>query len=161
MPTRPPKKWFYAAVRSIGRHRPGVDDPEALAAWIWHHGATETTKREILRAERAWKRAGGLARTYNPDKGRWRRLSGGKRRGYFPLGPRLGPTHYTYYIDLDERGEFRADVRDENDKAVFDIDGYEIFEDGFMRDQTDMRGLLAYMIDLGIAREGDSLSLVV
>lgn len=66
------------------------------------------------------------------------------------------PRHLEYFIDLDERGEFRADVRD-GSKTIFDIEGFDIFEDGFMRDQSDIGGLLTYLKDLGVARAGDSL----
>ena len=43
-----------------------------------------------------------------------------------------------YYIDMDERGEFRASVRDHYDNTVLEIDD-SIFEDGFMRHKHDMR----------------------
>jgi hypothetical protein len=41
---RPPKKWFDETVAAL-RQRGGVDDPEALANWIWHdHGKAEKAK---------------------------------------------------------------------------------------------------------------------
>jgi len=64
---------------------------------------------------------------------------------------------YTYYINLDERGEFYADVRDVDDKTIFEIKGFEIFEDGFMRHSQDTEGLYEYLIDLGIITGNDSL----
>lgn len=57
MPARPPKAWFRRAVLAIRRNRT-ITDPEALAAWMWYHGMKETTKAEILRAERSRKRKG-------------------------------------------------------------------------------------------------------
>jgi len=58
-----------------------------------------------------------------------------------------------YYINLDERGEFFADVRDIEGQTVMEIHGFDIFEDGFMRHKDDLDGLLEYMIDMGIAPE--------
>jgi len=55
-----------------------------------------------------------------------------------------------YYINLDERGEFFADVRDCLGQTVMEIHGFDIFEDGFMSHANDINGLLEYMIDLGI-----------
>ena len=37
---------------------------------------------------------------------------------------------YRYFINLDERGEFYADVRNVRDRSIFEIKGFEIFEDG-------------------------------
>lgn len=61
-----------------------------------------------------------------------------------------------YFINLDERGEFFADVRRE-DETVFQIHGFDIFEDGFMRHKDDMPGLLDYLRQLGIADKDDTL----
>lgn len=58
--------------------------------------------------------------------------------------------HYGYYINLDERGEFYADVRDPTGKTVFEIHGFEIFEDGFMSSKEDLSGLQEYLGDLGV-----------
>lgn len=64
---------------------------------------------------------------------------------------------FGYYINLDERGEFYADVRDQNEKTVFEIHGFEIFEDGFMRDKNDLKGLKEHLVDLGIMSKDDEL----
>ena len=48
---------------------------------------------------------------------------------------------YEYFINLDERGEFDADVRDPDGNTVFEIKGFEIFEDGFMEHKHDLEGL--------------------
>lgn len=74
---------------------------------------------------------------------------------------------YGYYINLDERGEFNADVRDRSGKTVFEIkagsdnqDESSIFEDGFMSDKTDIDGLCAYLQDIGIIpKNGKILSM--
>lgn len=60
------------------------------------------------------------------------------------------PGVYSYFINLDERGEFFADVRNTNGKTVFEIHGFEIFEDGFMKHKRDLRGLEEYLKSLGI-----------
>ncbi len=62
-----------------------------------------------------------------------------------------------FHINLDERGEFFADVRNAEDETVFEIHGFDIFEDGFMRDKEDMAGLLEYLVQLGIAERGATL----
>ena len=59
--------------------------------------------------------------------------------------------NYEYYINLDERGEFYADVRRESDGAtVYEIHGFDIFEDGFMRHKHDIDGLASYLIDVSV-----------
>jgi hypothetical protein len=70
-----------------------------------------------------------------------------------------------YFINLDERGSFSADVRDAAGKTLFEIKaGNEleegetsIFEDGFMKHKHDMDGLADYLTDLGIAPCGAML----
>lgn len=64
---------------------------------------------------------------------------------------------FEYYINLDERGEFFADVRDESGNTVFELHGYQMFDDGFMSDSDDMDGLKAYLIEQGIMSEEDKL----
>jgi hypothetical protein len=72
---------------------------------------------------------------------------------------------YEYYIDLDERGSFFADVRDENGKTVFEIKAGDalaenessIFDDGFMKNGSDIDGMHDYLVDLGIMQAGDNL----
>lgn len=64
---------------------------------------------------------------------------------------------YGYIIDLDERGEFRASVRDLRDEIVFEIEGFEIFEDGFMRHRDDIDGLHQHLITLGILPKDSEL----
>lgn len=54
-----------------------------------------------------------------------------------------------YYINLDERGEFHADVR-RDDKTIFEIKGFEIFEDGVMKHKNDLEGLFDYLNHLGL-----------
>jgi len=64
---------------------------------------------------------------------------------------------YKYYIDLDERGEFDADVRNEAEDTVFTIKGFEIFEDDYMKHSKDIDGLKDHLVSLGIMKPGDNL----
>jgi len=64
---------------------------------------------------------------------------------------------FSYYINLDERGEFFADVRDHADNTVLEIHGVDIFEDGFMSHKYDLDGLRDYMATLGICTRDDNI----
>ena len=76
---------------------------------------------------------------------------------------------YQYFINLDDRGSFRADVRrgDCNGETVFEIragneleeDETSIFEDGYLKHGRDLAGLENYLKDLGIMKEGDELEM--
>ena len=57
---------------------------------------------------------------------------------------------FTYHINLDERGEFNADVRDCNDTTVFEFSGGWMFEDGFMDNKKDVDGLASYLASIGL-----------
>ncbi len=64
-----------------------------------------------------------------------------------PIGD---PVKWHYWIDLDERGEFKATVYNSSGRAVYSIDGFEIFEDGFMKYKEDVHGLEEYLKSLGV-----------
>lgn len=72
---------------------------------------------------------------------------------------------YGYYIDLDERGSFAADVRDAANKTIFEIRAGDelaegessIFDDGFMRDKNDLAGLQEYLQQLGVIAAADEV----
>jgi hypothetical protein len=64
MPERPPRKWFYHAVKRISEERPEATDPYAVAGWLWYHGMKRATKKRILQAERGVK-------THDPDFESW------------------------------------------------------------------------------------------
>jgi hypothetical protein len=71
--------------------------------------------------------------------------------------PAPGP--FGYYVNLDERGDFYADVRDPAGATLFEIraedDGsISMIEDGFMRHKSDLDGLRAYLIDMGLIDKG-------
>lgn len=75
------------------------------------------------------------------------------------------PATYQYYINLNERGSFYADVRNQNGNTVFEIkagnelgpDESSIFEDGFMKNIHDMDGLKAYLVSLGVMKPNQTL----
>mgnify|MGYP000914875015 CR=1 FL=1 len=70
---------------------------------------------------------------------------------------------YTYHINLDERGEFFADVRDQDDNTVYEIHlpdsdgGSGIIGDGFMKHERDVAGLERYLKQIGIMQNHDTL----
>lgn len=72
---------------------------------------------------------------------------------------------YKYYIDLNERGSFIADVRNPHGETVCTIkagdelesDESSIFEDGFMEHEWDLKGLKEYLTQLGIMKPQDEL----
>lgn len=74
---------------------------------------------------------------------------------------------YVYFINLDERGDFYADVRanDEDGQTVYEIQGMpaleSLVEDGFMRHSADMKGLAEHLRDLGIMTADDRLSAAI
>lgn len=62
-----------------------------------------------------------------------------------------------YVINLDERGEFDADVRQSDGDTLFEIKGAEIFEDGFMSHGKDLDGLTDYLRSLDIIGPHDTV----
>jgi len=66
---------------------------------------------------------------------------------------------FEYYINLDERGEFFADVRDSNGETVFEIHGFDLFQFGILLDKYDVDNLADYLVDLGILPIGSSITL--
>ncbi|PZO71698.1 MAG: hypothetical protein DI629_21355 [Mesorhizobium amorphae] len=66
---------------------------------------------------------------------------------------------YGYYINLDERGSFHADVRGIDGKTILEVraegEDPELVEDGFMSDRHDVSGLEAHMREVGLIGEND------
>ena len=69
------------------------------------------------------------------------------------------PDDYLFFINLDERGEFYADVRDSNDNTVYEIHGTDLVEDGYIQDKADLNGLLHYLIQTCILPPSSSLKM--
>lgn len=65
---------------------------------------------------------------------------------------------FGYYINLDERGDFYADVRNEADVSVYEVkagaslgeDEVSIFVDGYMKGRDDIDGLSEYLKELDV-----------
>lgn len=76
--------------------------------------------------------------------------------------PATGPLGY--YINLDERGDFYADVRDPSGTTLFELHAEEdgaiaLIEDGFMRHKSDLTGLQDHLVSLGlIGKEAELLT---
>lgn len=72
-----------------------------------------------------------------------------------------------YHVNLDERGSFYADVRDEAGETLYEVRGGDelredetsLVEDGFMRDLMDTRMLTEYLRDMKVIGEYDHIIL--
>ena len=64
---------------------------------------------------------------------------------------------YEYYINLNEREYFFADVRDPESQTIFEIHGFDIFEDGYMSHEYDLDGLRELLVSHGYINENDNL----
>ena len=66
---------------------------------------------------------------------------------------------YEYYVNLDERGEFYADLRrSEDGVTIWEIhteDLAELVEDGFIKHGNDLDGILEYCVMHNIIRSTD------
>lgn len=67
------------------------------------------------------------------------------------------PAEFQYFINLDERGSFYADVRNTSGKTVYEIKAGNIFEDGYMKNKYDLDGLKNYLVELGIMKPNQKL----
>lgn len=80
--------------------------------------------------------------------------------------PTKKPVTFTHHVNLDERGSYSADVRNDKEQTVFVIKSgneleegeSDIFDDGFMKNKEDMKGLKDYLITLGIMGSQDKLT---
>lgn len=70
---------------------------------------------------------------------------------------------YRFRVNLDERGEYSADVIDYQDATIVEIDGAKLeslIEDGFMAHRDDLDGLIAHLKELGFVSEDALLTTV-
>lgn len=69
--------------------------------------------------------------------------------------------NFGYFVNLDERGLFNADVRDHAEMSVFTIVSMdqlnEMIDDGFLRHTTDTDGLFDYLVSRDILNNDDEL----
>jgi hypothetical protein len=72
--------------------------------------------------------------------------------------------YYKYYVNLDERGDFNADVRAPDGTSVFEICDaehlWELVDGGFMQNKEDLDGLMDYLCGIGILGSDDDDRLV-
>lgn len=125
--------------------------------------AVEEPKRSefVQKAVHKWmgEKAASSIKKIKISKKEWDSLS--KTADFTPFSPAT----YKYYINLDERGSFYADVRNENGKTIFKIkagnelgpDESSIFEDGWMKHKNDLVGLKNYLVHLGIMKPNQNL----
>lgn len=69
--------------------------------------------------------------------------------------PKTPRVLFGYYVNLDERGEFYADVRAADGESIFDLrsddDGrIQLIEDGFLGHKNDLDGLQQYLQHMGL-----------
>lgn len=73
--------------------------------------------------------------------------------------PQQGPLGF--YVNLDERGSFYADVRNALGDTVFELraegEELDLVEDGFMKHKTDIDGLSSYLASIGVIEEKTSI----
>lgn len=65
----------------------------------------------------------------------------------------------TYHIDIAARGYFSADVRNSSGKTIFELHGFDIFEDHWMKHARHTAGLLEYLRHLGLANQNSTLEM--
>lgn len=70
---------------------------------------------------------------------------------------------FGYYVNLEERGNFYADVRDVRGNTIYEVrsddeDGTigEV-ENGFMSDPHDLEGLSGYLANIAVIAKGDEI----
>ncbi len=91
--------------------------------------------------------------TIKISKSEWTSI--GKKAGWIKVA-QINSNYLEYFINLDERGEFYADLRDRGE-TVYEIKGFDIFEDGFMKHKYDLQGLKEYMVELGIMQDDQEI----
>jgi len=68
---------------------------------------------------------------------------------------------FYYFVNLNERGCFYADVRDEQDNTVYEIFDVEhvidLIENGYVRHMADLEGLRDYLIEISVIPAGSIL----
>lgn len=68
---------------------------------------------------------------------------------------------FKYYVNLDERGDFNADVRDQNGTSVYEIHDadhlWEMIDAGYLEGKRDLTGLQDYLVGTLVMGEDDRL----
>jgi hypothetical protein len=45
---KPPKKWFYRAVKAVKRYMPDIKEPARFVSWLWYHRLKPATRRAAM-----------------------------------------------------------------------------------------------------------------
>ena len=72
-----------------------------------------------------------------------------------PVGAK--PGQFYYFINLNERGCFYADVRDKEENTVYEIFDTQMVEDGYLKHMQDITGLHHYLTQFGILPPGSTM----
>lgn len=149
-----------ADVANVPEFHGVIDEDDGDIFWDVAVALHEYTQGEIRTVER---KKGWLARTSAPgymDATEWSGFDDLEEAAEYLIeyyGNEPEYEIFEYFINLDERGEFYADVRNEQGKTVFEFKGYDIFEDGFMGHKHDLDGLKEYLVGLGLMKKEDEL----
>lgn len=93
------------------------------------------------------------------SKSTWNEI--GIKMNWFEKNAFVKNDTFYYFINLDERGAFYADVRDSSENTIYEIkidysdssnenSDESIFTDGYMKNTKDIDGLQEYLISLGV-----------
>jgi hypothetical protein len=75
-----------------------------------------------------------------------------------PANPEAQSKTYMYHINKDTKEDFHADVRDQDGKIIYEIEGRGIFEtDGGMKDKDDLVGLTKMLQAKNKIRPSDTI----
>jgi hypothetical protein len=124
-----------------------------LAAWGTVIGAAQVDEKEGRFEE--GKPADPTKNMSPEDAAEWKKQHD-LHKDEFKAAAKKLPTQFTYTIDMDERGEFRATVYGPGGKEVLEVND-ETIEDGFMKHKNDLKGLADYLEHLGIGAKGTSV----
>jgi len=126
---------------------------DLLAAWGTVIGADQVDEKEGRFEE--GKPADPTKNMSPEDAAEWKKQND-LHKDQFKAAAKKLPTQFTYTIDMDERGEFRATVYGPGGKEVLEVNE-ETIEDGFMKNKNDLKGLAEYLEHLGIGAKGTSV----
>lgn len=87
---RPPKKWFYRAVKAVRRYMPDIKEPARFVSWLWFHRLKPATRRAAMAGpvkvdiDIDSHNAGALAKQFQKFAGK---CAGGEMKKYRRLMP--------------------------------------------------------------------------
>ena len=68
---------------------------------------------------------------------------------------------FHYVVELDEEDQFSANIRKESvfSEPLFEVEGTSLVDEGFMKHRFDMKGLKKLLVNYGIMKQEDQISL--